>query len=358
MKNCCLLFFIIAICFSSCKRSNDAEIGVIIPLSGNYSDVGNWMRVGIDLAVEDYNKENNKMKLIPLYEDSQSKPALAISAYQKLKNTHHINFFISTVSSVCLALKPLVVHDSTFLIVNAGHKDILPQNPSDIFRHALTLPQEAKFISEEIKSRHLIDENTKISLLYTNNDIGVEFKENFVARFENIPIIKMFSYDESENNLKNVIQKLLIDKPDFIVIYGYTKNFGQVIRTIREQQYNDTIYVNQGFSTPTVIENAGVAGNNVFYTDYDFPDNDAMKLLKKRVYDKYGVGLSSMNITSYNIMMIIGEAINATNSLSPKNISEYLRNKGKFEINGMEINVGKNGDIYVPLKLVENKYNK
>ena len=167
----------------SCQSSNNRNVGIIIPQTGSYSDVGEWMQMGIDLAIEDLRKQG--IEINPIYEDSQSIPNTAIAAYQKLKSIQNVKYYISTVSSVCLALKPIIEKDQTFLFVNAGHKDLISQtdeNLPNVYRHALTIPQEAEFIANEVLKKYPTPIN--ISLLYTNNDIGVEFKDVFMTRLQ------------------------------------------------------------------------------------------------------------------------------------------------------------------------------
>lgn len=351
MKNVFVTLWLIGFLIG-CTNEKNHEVGVIIPLSGSYSDVGHWMQMGIDLAVEDLQSQYG-ISIVPVYEDSQSSPNKAISAYQKLKTTQGIKEYVSTVSSVCLALKPIVKKDGTFLFLNAGHKDLIEKNTDNIYRHALTIPQEAIFLSEQIKKQEKTV--TRIALLYTNNDIGSEFADVFSSQFLHLGvIINRIQYEEQDNNLKNTVRKLVELDPGIVVIYGYTKNFAPLIKTIREQEYRGRIYANQGFSTPSVIQNAGVAGNDVFYSDYDIPNSSEIVALNKRSVEKYGEVLSPMGITSYNIMYLLGTAILDVKKGNSKNIQMYMNNLQDFNINGMPLSV-KSGEVYVPLKLVENK---
>ena len=212
-------------------------------------------------------------------------------------------------------------------------------------------------MADQLKNDSTIVEDTKVALLYTNNEIGTEFKDVFIEKYASYsPVTTVISYEETETNLKSIVLKLMSPSPQVIVIYGYTKNFGQVITTIREQGFSGKIYANQGFSTPTAIENAGASGNNVFYSDYDFPENERMDDLRIRVKEKYGQDLSSMNITSYNIVSLIGLAIDAVGP-DVKEVISYLNGNGPYDINGMQITVEK-GEVFVPLKLVENHYHQ
>lgn len=349
-----IVLILLAIIAIGC-HNDKKQVGVIIPLTGTYSDVGHWMKIGIDLAIEDLSSEG--INIVPLYEDSQSTPSIAISAYQKLKTIHNIKHYISTVSSVCLALKPIVQNDGLFMFVNAGHKELIDDDTlsPNIYRHALTIPQEAIFLASQIKGREKGDKT--IALLYTNNDIGVEFEKVFSSQFiEQDMRIHSMSYEENEMNLKNIVQKINDIKPDMYVIYGYTKNFAQLVKTIREQSFDGAIYANQGFSTPSVIAGAGVAGNNVFYSDYDIPNNAYIQDLNKRALQKYNEVISPMSIASYNIMYMIGTSLSHINDVSDiEEFKNYLSEIKSIDINGMNVLIN-SGEAYIPLTLVENVF--
>lgn len=351
-KNLLPIFIVTILLYGCTTHNDDVKIGIIIPMTGGYSDVGSWMKVGIEMAYEDFYHKDS-VNLIPIFEDSQGKPNIAIGVYNKLKSTQQISTFISTVSSVCLALKPLIEKDSSLLVVNAGHKDIITNNGGYIFRHALTIPQEALFLSQQISTNNI----SKISLIYTNNDIGVEFCSTVEDYFKKTGVdINSQAYEENEGNLKNTINKLLVNNPDIVMIYGYTKNFGQVIKDIRLSGYKGRIYANQGFSTPSAIENAGKYGNNVFYSDYDIPETDELISLRARIQKKYGTEISSMNITAYNIYYLLIKSVRSTRSNSPKDNAGYFKKQDVVNILGMDVKVNSNGEIYVPLILKENIY--
>lgn len=63
------------------------EIGAIIPLTGDYANLGQSCRKGIDLAIKQINEESSihgRKKLKVIYEDSKGKPADAVTAVNKL----------------------------------------------------------------------------------------------------------------------------------------------------------------------------------------------------------------------------------------------------------------------------------
>lgn len=331
-------------------------IGSIIPLTGYSSHVGQCMQIGMEMAAEDFNQKSDNKQLSILYEDSRCSPITAVEAYQKMKSSKDMQFFVSTVSSVCSVLKPLVCKDSKLLFVNAGHKDLVSKDYPLVFRNALTSSQEAGFLTEQLKKDSSITGNAGIAVLYTNDGIGIEFKEAFVDNYgAHSPITNMVAYEESEHRLKDVVSSLLDDSPQVVVISGSANLIGRSITAIREQGFKGKIYASQGSPLLSAYENVGVFGNNVFYTDYDFPENEEMASLRKRLKEKYNQDLSSEIFSSYVIVTLLGKAIKSVGT-NLTEIVTYLNNNGPFEIKGMQITID-DGEVYVPLKLVENDCN-
>ena len=334
------------------EKSDAIRIGAILPLTGDYADVGNWMQTGMKLALDEINA-NREKKITVIYEDSQSKAAVGVKAYRKLKDVYGIRYFISTVTPVCLALKPLVVADENFMLVNAGHRELTSEKTPTIFRHALTMTQEAKFLATEVIKRQKSSLGSSFCFVYANNDIGLEVRDVFLKEMPMTPLL-VLSYEESDKDMKNLSAQIISRNPDFVVICGYTKNLGVLIKNIRENSYMKPIYVNQGFSTPSVKAVAGKYGINVFYSDYAIPESAGINHLKDELRVQFSSALSPHSITAYNALKVIANATDRSPSKDPLSVSSAIKQNAPYDINGMKLEINNIGDIYVPLILVEN----
>jgi ABC-type branched-subunit amino acid transport system substrate-binding protein len=290
------------------------------------------------------------------YEDSEGNTTKAVSAYSKMRVMHNPQIYMVTVSPIAIALKPLMKRDSVISIVQSAHRDVIGNDCPLIFRYCLTIKQEAECIYSSMKTLHNVDLDSQISLLYVNNEIGNEFCTEFVSnsKFNNV---KTYSYEPTDMDLKNIVTSVLNNPTEHIVISGYTKNYGILVRRLREYGYDGKIFANQGFSTNSVREAAGRAGNNVFYDDYYLPYNPKIEKLERLLHKKYGADLCPMHITSYNMMHMIANSCNEIGSTSPKAIVKYWHDKGCFNINESELKIiPQEQDIYIPIQLKENVY--
>ena len=338
------------------EQETHVKIGGILPLTGAYADIGVWMKSGMELGSE-YKVTNEFGKIIScevFIEDCQGKPTTAIGNYRKLRDAKNIEFFITTLTPVGMALKPFFENDKTVAIANLGRDDFLSTCGAPIFRYAWSASYEASFLVNYIKQHSCFLESNKAVFVHVNNDMGknfdVLFKQALKCQYVSI------GYDEQSKSVRDLATRVLNEKPSYILLYGYTKELGFLVKELRQQGFNGDIYATQGFSTPSVIEAAGSAGNKVFYTDCDIPDSAEIKHIKTQLMERYAATFSPMTITAYNAVVLIKMAVADVKSTSSAKVAAYLHLNSPFVINGIPITVSENGDICLPLKVVENKY--
>lgn len=357
-----VIFIISVIVFLSYKRYQSASngnvfcIGAILPLTDAYSDMGGWIKNGIDMAIEDEKKKNPSFQAMVIIEDCAGKPGVAITQYRKLMDTSHINCILSTLSPVCMSLKPIVVKDGVLMIGFLGQDEFLHEGGDKLFRYAWTANNEVTFLTSKILESGVFTDLSKTAFVHMDNDIGRNFNLHYK---NNIPgTFREFVFSEQDSKIKSIAASVVAWAPDCLITYGYTQDLGFLIKALRELGYSKVIYANQGFSSPSILRAVGVAGNNVVYPDCDIPNSQAIEQLKERVRKSFGAELSPMTILAYNSVRLVCSAAQECKSINTDAISRYLKHNSPFEINGMPITIGTNGEITVPFKLVTYRVDK
>ncbi|MFA6432567.1 MAG: ABC transporter substrate-binding protein [Candidatus Paceibacterota bacterium] len=93
-------------------RGNEISIGVIIPLSGNVASLGEKLKRGIDLAVEDFSGKNVRF----IFEDGGIEPKTALAAYHKIATANDVKIFIGPFGpDQIMALAPVLKKDAVLL---------------------------------------------------------------------------------------------------------------------------------------------------------------------------------------------------------------------------------------------------
>ena len=77
------------------------KIGVVTPLSGTYTGIGQQVRWGLELAVKEINASGGVMgrQIELLFEDSEANPAVATQKAEKLFQVAKVDFLTGTVNS-------------------------------------------------------------------------------------------------------------------------------------------------------------------------------------------------------------------------------------------------------------------
>lgn len=77
------------------------KIGVVTPLSGTYTPIGEQVKMGLDLAAKEINAAGgiNGRKVDLIYEDEEANPAVATQKAEKLFQVEKVDFLTGTVNS-------------------------------------------------------------------------------------------------------------------------------------------------------------------------------------------------------------------------------------------------------------------
>jgi len=77
------------------------KIGVVTPLSGTYTPIGEQVKMGLDLAAKEINAAGgiNGRKINLIYEDEEANPAVATQKAEKLFQVEKVDFLTGTVNS-------------------------------------------------------------------------------------------------------------------------------------------------------------------------------------------------------------------------------------------------------------------
>jgi branched-chain amino acid transport system substrate-binding protein len=83
-------------------QSGPIKIGVVTPLSGTYTPIGEQVKMGLDLAAKEINAAGgiNGRKINLIYEDEEANPAVATQKAEKLFQVEKVDFLTGTVNSV------------------------------------------------------------------------------------------------------------------------------------------------------------------------------------------------------------------------------------------------------------------
>lgn len=355
--------FAFALClsiFTSCnyfsKKSETIKIGFINPMTGELASYGEAVKRGVDLALEDVNKNSllQDKKLEIIMEDSKGESKDALSSLQKMINVDGCKYIIGDISStVTLAMLPVTEQNNVFLFSPGAATPKLTGAGKLFARNWPSNNEEANSAADY--SINELGYKSAI-IVYVNNDWGLGLMENFEKRFSarGGKIISKEIYSYESVDFRTLILKLKSINADCIYLAGNQKEMGNFMKQLRENKNTIPVISNTSFLQNDCLKLAGSAADGVIiptpaYNPLDSTGN--IKSFYDAIKRKYNVEPTKAEANGYDAVMLIVMAINKVGN-NPVKVAEFIRNYKNYSGAGGACSFI-NGDVSV-----ENEFKK
>ena len=359
--------FLTGAMFYMLKSQSGAEtvkIGVLTPLTGPVAEYGNNIKDGIELAMQEINKDAGiNGKRIELYfEDSKCDPAQALSGFNKLTDIDGVQIVLGTVcSSETLAIAP-TANDKKVIVISAAASSPDITNAGDyIFRVYPSDTYEAGIAVDTIIGKL---QKNRVSILYLNNSYGTALRDAFRNKFSSVggKILDEEGYSQDSKDFRAQLSKIKDQNPDVIYMISYPIDGGLAIKQAKEMGMNAIFLGTSGLKANDFIQNGGISTEGFILASpsesYSTRKNLFVNNYEKRFAKKPGLASD----LAYDSLYIIKRAfIGAKNIEEVKNnlykVKEFEGASGEigFDLNGDATNIKyslftiKNGQ-FIPLK--------
>lgn len=314
-------------------QSGPIKIGVVTPLSGTYTPIGQQVRWGLELAAKDINAASGiaGRQITLIFEDEEANPAVAVQKAEKLFQVEKVDFLTGTVNSgSTLAVAQLAERNNRLAATTVSFADSITGDKCspNMFRVNARAEQQSVALAAWLEK-----EKPKSKVFYLGPDY--EMGRSTVAAF------KTNAEKSGAQSMGEVFAPL--DSKD------YTQYFGQ-IRAARPQVVytsvagNDTVRLLtqlQDFgmlSSLTVVGASGtVTSQNIgaigaaaegfatgvgYSTQIDTPENkkfvEAFRAANKADPDLYGAD-------SYGVLFAYKASVEKAGSTDADKVRDALR---------------------------------
>lgn len=208
------------------------KVGVILPLTGKLSQMGEVEKNAMLLAVSDLNKQKKQIELI--IEDGKGQPAEAVTAAQKLLNIDKVDLILTSTTGASLAVEPITSSKKINLISYCMDPDVAKKSDY-VIRYYQGINEEAGGILDFFTRNQA---KTKVAILYGRvpvwekavNDIYMPYfdkNKTEIAYKEN--------YDIGEKEFKNSILKLKASGAKQLILLGYGFEYGNIFKSLSDE---------------------------------------------------------------------------------------------------------------------------
>jgi len=314
------------------------KIGAILPLTGPGAIFAQYIKEGIELALDEINKAS-PLRVSIVYEDSKNQPKEGVAAYNKIVINEKPPIIIVALSSVAKALAPLAENTKTIQVyIAVAIPKITDGNYQfRVYPNAYGMAGVmAHFIATQLGAK-------TAAVIYINDDFGRVSLEAFKRELSNYggKVIYADSYELQQTDFRPQITKLknLGPAPDVIYLSGYGPSYGVIVRQLKELGVKVQLTADMTLGLPNTLEQVGNAAEGVYFVDGKM----SFEFIEK-FKQKYGKEPSSYAGYAYDIVNILYTIAENKGLFKTDNIRQGLHEIRDYRGAMGNISIRDNGD--------------
>jgi branched-chain amino acid transport system substrate-binding protein len=326
-------------------------IGVLLPMTGDIAAYGQSMKNAIDLAIADAEEDGtlpSNMKLV--WGDSESNPETAVRELRRLVGDERANLIIAgTTSGSAKELLPVIDELNVVCISPSASAPALTKESRLFYR---------TFASDELEGRkagdflfkNMADRSVVIYTGESEHARGIEpmFRHMFEQAQQGKVVGKVVL--TTQNWERESADLLNAHAPDSVYIIAYAERTLEVLRHLRERNFQGTICVTSAFHSGEVIEQNPDLVEGVFFPQPNFDTKNEKTLVKEFVAafeSKYGSPPDIYAAHAFDTMRVVMEIVRITPQFRTKEIKQSL-SFGLKEFDGVTgiIQFDERGDVH------------
>jgi branched-chain amino acid transport system substrate-binding protein len=311
----------------------DARIGVISILTGQGSGYGEAITNGFKLARDEVNAGGD-VRIELLIEDSSSKTDQAVTAAQKLINTHQVVAILGpTLSTEMKAAGPIANQSGVPIMGTSTTAVGITQIGKYVFRNSLPESQAIPASVRKAVQKYSI---RKVALLYGNDDVFT--KSGFdtmkkVAEDLKLKIVTIETFQRGQSDYKAQLTKIKGLGPDAVFCSALYEEGAVILSQARRMGIKVPFVGGNGFNSPKVIEIAKDAADGLVVATPWFADkNDPkVKSFVARYEKTYGKKPDQFAAQAYDGLHIMAEALKKAGKADREKLRDALAGIRNFD---------------------------
>lgn len=312
------------------------RIGEFASLTGTEATFGQSSHQGTQLAIDEINKAGGVLgrQIELVTEDNQTKPGESATIAKKLINRDRVVALLGEVASgrsieaayVCQAAGiPMVSPSSTNPKVTEIGDFIFRVCFIDRFQGELL----AKFAQRTLRAKKV----AVLSDVSAPYSVGLAefFTKPFLAAGGTITAEQ--KYQTKDKDFRAALTAIKATEPDAIFVPGYYTEAGLIVAQARQLGLTVPIFGGDGWESPQLIEIAGAALENTFYSTHYSPQvsSPESNAFTKAFQARFNGSIpDAMAALGYDSAMVLVDAIRRAGSTDPIRLKEALATTKDF----------------------------
>ena len=324
------------------------KMAIIGAMTGTNASLGDWMKKGVTLAVEEKNAAGGIQgcKLDLLIYDDEADPTKSVNIAKKVVTEDGVIAAWATTNSTCvLADLPTFMEAKIPQFTFGTNVQITQKGSNFIFR---SCPPGTAF--EDTLVDYLVKKgNTKFAIIGDNGAYGkgeAQYEIDALKRANLTPLVYE-QHGADDKDFSGQLTKIIAAKPEVLLLASSEVAAGLVAKQARQLGFEGIMAGGQPMATPKFIETAGCDAANGVYFTAGYPGNDHNDQTKKfaAAYKaRWGDVAETHGANVYDLMQVFFIAAEKANPLTPENVAlEMHKVQGYQGLQGV-MNITKTGE--------------
>lgn len=328
------------------------------PLSGAQSTTGEAIKLGVQLAIEDFAPLLAPYGYQPSLqaEDDQANPTVGVAnANRLIGDTAVVGVIGHYNSGVSMATTEVYAKANMPMISPANTNPLITERASTAKianrvcgRDDVQGPAAAEFMVNQLKAKKIYVMNDKTAY---GSGLANEFEK--AARKSGVKVLLSTGVDEKENDFSSVLNRAAIEKPDVIFFGGVYTQGGVLLKQMRQKRIESVLLGGDGLDSAQLQVIAGAENvRKMYFTSVAMPLNQLPKAAPflKKYQAKFKKEPDGFSVAAYDathaLLLATAESLKARAGKSWDR-AEVAANIRKVNFDGLTGNIAFNqkGDL-------------
>jgi branched-chain amino acid transport system substrate-binding protein len=250
----------------------------------------------------------------------------------------------SIISAVELSIVPIQEKEHFLMFSHSSHPQL--SNINDLFfRQSQTVQQESDFILSNI------DSVATLTICYMNDDYGVAFEKEMQSKVQQNRIKSVISFLPSESNFATIAKKAIDSKSDKIVVSAGGKNIADLVRKLREQNYNGEIITTLAYTASGANNSTKDVQNLTMVNLKKITMEEEFEEFAQSYGKKIGKEIGAVELMFFTSAWIVYS--NSLDGSAPQQISTEIKKHTTQNILGNIVTITPTNDILMGLEIIK-----
>lgn len=227
------------------KTKGKAKIGVLLPLTGSYTEIGNSIKRGIEIGSRD--------KFVPVFADTKGNPLIAYREAVRLIKKEKVSGIIGPLLSLnSFAIACLTEYLEIPLISPTATKALIDSVGESSYMINRTLPMQARAMANYATNELGVE---TFAIMYPETDYGKALERNFRKEVEQKGgnVLSSISYREGDPDFKDELRTIKENNPQAIYVPAMTDDIPLIAPQLKYFKLKSQILGADGWKSPDIF---------------------------------------------------------------------------------------------------------